>query len=44
MIPTGQYNDLSSVLGWGDTENNELVGQDLKYLKGYVKKWTNAVI
>lgn len=44
MIPSGQHNDLSSVLGWGETENQDLVGQDLKYLKTYVKKWTNAVI
>ena len=44
MIPSGQYNDLSSVLGWGDTESENLVGPDLKYLKVYAKKWTNAVI
>lgn len=44
IIPSGQHNDLSSVLGWGDTENENLVGADLKYLKVQAKKWTNAVI
>lgn len=44
MIPSGQHNDLSAVLGWGEAESQELVGPDLKFLKVCAKKWTNAVI
>lgn len=44
IVPSGQYNDLSSVLGWGEVESEELVGTDLRFLKQHVKKWTNAVI
>lgn len=44
MIPSGQFNDLSAVLGWGNTESQDIVGQDLKYLKMFARKWTKAVI
>lgn len=43
IIPSGFINDLSSILGWGDVQSNELVGQDLKWLKNYARKWVKAI-